>query len=199
MRLALIPLFAIGLSIAVAGCVGLTSAASPNQANPTPATSALPSAQEVDRTFISAMVLHHQAAVEMAQVEVQRGQRAEVRQLAQQVITAQQSQIKELQQIAQQDFGFTPSTSLPATTQQGVLMGQPILMNFQQDIDDLKTTSDPDAMFLQMMIPHHAMAIVQADTQMMYGSNQRLKTISQDIISSQSSEIGEMEAMLQHH
>jgi uncharacterized protein (DUF305 family) len=164
-----------------------------------PAPSATPSAQEIDRAFISAMVLHHTAAVEMAQVEVQRGQRADVKQLAQQIVTAQESQITELQQIAQQDFNFSPTTTLPADTQQGVLMGQPILMDFQGDVNQLKSAADPDTMFLQMMIPHHAMAIVQADTQMMYGSNQRLQAISQDIISSQSREIGEMEGMLQHH
>jgi uncharacterized protein (DUF305 family) len=161
--------------------------------------SSTPSPQEIDRTFISGMVLHHEAAIEMAQVEVQRGQRAEVKHLAQQIISAQESEVKELQQIAQQDFNFTPSTTLPVTTQQGVLMGQPILMNFQQDINDLKTASDPDTMFLQMMIPHHAMAIVQADTQMMYGSNPHLKAMSRNIISAQSHEIGEMEDMLQHH
>jgi uncharacterized protein (DUF305 family) len=198
-RFALISLFAVALGFPVVSCVGLTSAASPAQANPTPTTSGLPSAQEIDRTFISGMVLHHEAAIEMAQVEVERGQRAEVKHLAQQIISTQQSEIKELQQIAQQEFSFTPSTTLPATTEQGVLKGQPILMNFQQDINDLKTSSDPDTMFLQMMIPHHAMAIVQADTQMMQGSNPHLKAMSQKIISTQSHEIGEMEGMLQHH
>jgi uncharacterized protein (DUF305 family) len=199
MRVALFSLLAVALNLMIAGCAGLTSAAAPNQAATTPAASQTPSPKEIDRAFISAMVLHHEAAIEMAQVEVQRGQRAEVKQLAQQIISAQESEIKELQQIAQQDFNFTPSTTLPVTTQQGVLMGQPILMDFHQDINDLKSASDPDTMFVQMMIPHHAMAIVQADTQLMYGSNRRLKTISQSIISAQSYEIGEMEAMLQHH
>jgi uncharacterized protein (DUF305 family) len=199
MRLTFLVMLVVALSVTVAGCAGLTSAAAPNQADATPAALTTPSAQEIDRTFISAMVLHHEAAIEMAQVEVQRGQRPEVKQLAQQIITAQESEIKQLQQIAQQDFNFTPSTTLPATTQQGVLMGQPILMNFQQDINDLKSAPDPDTMFLQMMIPHHAMAIVQADTQMMYGSNPHLKAMSQNIISTQSHEIGEMEGMLQHH
>lgn len=144
------------------------------------------------------MVVHHQAAVEMSQAEVQRGQRADVKQLAQNIISSQESQIKEMQQIAQQDYNFTPSTALPASTQQGVLMGEPILMTFPQDINDLKSASDPDTMFLQMMIPHHAMAIVQADTQLMYGGNRQLKTISQNIVSSQSHEIGEIRDMLQH-
>jgi uncharacterized protein (DUF305 family) len=199
MRLPLISLLSVVLSLTVVGCAGLTSAAPPDQAAATPAASPTPSPPEIDRTFISAMVLHHQAAIDMAQVEVQRGQRTEVKQLALQIISAQQGQIKDLQQIAQHDFNFTPSTTLPATTQQGVLMGQPILMNFQQNITDLQSASDPDTMFLQMMIPHHAMAIVQADTQMMDGSNQRLKAISQDIVSAQSREIGEMEGMLQQH
>ena len=198
MRWTLILVLIAALGTVLAGCAGTTSAA-PSRQTTTPTTGATPSAQEIDRAFISAMVLHHTAAVEMAQVEVQRGQRADVKQLAQQIISAQENEIKQLQRIAQQDYNFTPSTTLPTTTQQGVLMGQPILMNFPQDVNDLKTTSDPDMMFLQMMIPHHAMAIVQADTQMTYGSNQQLKAISQNIVSSQSRQIGEMEDMLQHH
>ncbi|SRR5258708_3919758 len=199
MRQSVIRGFIVALGTAVVGCAGLTSAAPSNPTATAPLPSTTPLAQEIDRAFVSAMPLHHTAAVDMAQVEVQRGQRADVRQLAQQIVSAQESQIKELQQIAQQDFNVTPSITLPASAQQGMLMGEPILMNFQQDIDELKSAPDPDTMFLQMMIPHHAMAIVQADSQLMNGSNQQLKAISQDIISSQSREIGEMEGLLQRH
>lgn len=189
----------VAFSLAIAACAGLSSAAASRRAAALPAASATPSAHEIDRAFVSAMVLHHSAAVEMAQVEVQRGQRTEVKQLALQISGAQQGEIRELQQIARQDFSFTPSTALPSTAQQGVLMGEPILMDFSRQIDDLKSAADPDTLFLQMMIPHHAMAIVQADTQLMHGSNQRLKAISANIISSQSREIGEMEDLLPHH
>jgi uncharacterized protein (DUF305 family) len=198
MRMMLILVLGTALSTVDMGCAGLTSASS-RQSTTLPAPSATPSAQEIDRSFISAMVLHHTAAVEMARVELQRGQRADVKQLAQQIISAQESQIKELQQISQQDFNFSPTTTLPGGTQRDVLMGEPILMDFQGDVNHLKSTADPETTFLQMMIPHHAMAIVQADTQTMYGSNQRLQAISQNIINSQSREIGEMESMLQHH
>jgi uncharacterized protein (DUF305 family) len=199
MRGILILVLFAALGTAVAGCTGLTRAAVPGQGATPSASSATPTAQEIDRAFISAMVVHHTAAIEMAQVEVQRGQRVEVKQLALQIIGAQEGEIKQLQQIAQQDFHFTPSTTLPATPQQGVLMGEPILMDFPRQIDDLKSTPDPDTMFLHMMIPHHAMAIVQADTQMTYGSNPRLKAISQNIVRSQSRQIGAMEDLLQHH
>jgi uncharacterized protein (DUF305 family) len=199
MRWILVPVFAVAFGAAIAGCAVTTSAISPEQARETPMASPTPSAQEIDRAFVSAMVSHHAAAIGMARVEVQRGRRAEVKQLAQQIIDEQEREITELQQIARVDFRFTPSSAVPTGVQQGVLMGQPILMNFQQQIADLKTASDPDTLFLQMMIPHHAMAVVQADTQMMYGSNQRLKQISESIISSQSRQIGEMENLLQRH
>jgi uncharacterized protein (DUF305 family) len=198
MRYAFIPLLAVALGVAVAGCVRSTLAATQNQPIAAPTGGPTPSPREVDRSFVTAMVIHHAAAVQMAQVEVQRGQRADVKHLAQDIINTQEYEIAQLQQVAQQDFGFTPSTTLPTASQQGVLMGQPILMNFPQQIDALKTATDPDMMFLQMMIPHHAMAIVQADTQMMYGDNHRLKAISQNIVSSQSQQIGVMEHTLQH-
>jgi uncharacterized protein (DUF305 family) len=199
MRPSVFLVFIAILSTLLVGCAGLTSAASSQQSATATVPTATPLAEGIDRSFISAMVLHHTAAVAMAQFEVQRGKRADVTHLAQQIINEQDGQITQLQQIAQQDFNFTPSTTMPATTQQGVLMGEPILMNFQQEVNDLKSASDPDTMFLQMMIPHHAMAIVQADTQSMHGSNPRLKAISQNIISSQSREIGLMEGMLQQH
>lgn len=199
MRWLLIPVLALALVVAVPSCAGPTAAAPLQQATATPSPHPTPTAADIDRSFIQAMVLHHTAAIAMARVEVQRGNRADVKQLAQTIVSSQENEVKELQQIAQQDYHFTPSTTLPADTQQGVLMGEPILMNFPHEIDELKSTSDPDTMFLQMMIPHHAMAIVQPDTQMMYGTNARLKTISQNIVSAQASEIGEMENLLQHH
>ncbi len=199
MRRKMVPVFAVVFGAAIAGCAVTTSATSPEQARGTPTASPAPSAQEIDRAFVSAMLPHHTAAIEMATVEVQRGRRAEVRHLAQEIIDEQEREIAELQQIARADFRFTPSSAVPTGVQQGVLMGQPILMNFQQQIADLKTASDPDTLFLQMMIPHHAMAVVQADTQMMYGSNQRLKLMSERIISSQSRQIGEMENLLQRY
>lgn len=198
MRWMRIPVLALALVLAVAGCAGPTAAAPEQQARATPATNPTPTPANIDRAFIQAMVLHHTAAVDMARIELQRGNRADVKQLAQTIVSSQESQVKELQQIAQQDYHFTPSTTLPADPQQGVLMGEPILMNLQNEIAELKSTSDPDTMFLRMMIPHHAMAIVQADTQMMYGTNVRLKTISQNIIRSQAGEIGQMENLLQH-
>jgi uncharacterized protein (DUF305 family) len=43
------------------------------------------------------MIMHHQGAIEMAQTELREGSLPEVKQLAQQVITAQQAEIQQME------------------------------------------------------------------------------------------------------
>lgn len=46
------------------------------------------------------------------------------------------------------------------------------------------------------MIPHHAMAIDMADSELKRGSDVQLKTLAKNIIDAQSKEIGEMQSLL---
>jgi uncharacterized protein (DUF305 family) len=55
-----------------------------------------------DRMFLQMMIAHHQGAVSMAQTELARGTNPATRQLAQQIITSQQAEIGEMQQLLQQ-------------------------------------------------------------------------------------------------
>lgn len=50
-----------------------------------------------DRDFLMMMIPHHQAAVAMAQTELQYGREAKVGALAKRIIAAQQSEIREMQ------------------------------------------------------------------------------------------------------
>src|SRR5258707_7307878 len=72
---------------------------------------AAPTSTDVDRAFVTGVVPHHQAAIDMAMVEVQNGKRSEVKQLAQRIIGEQQREITEMQQIAKQDLNLNVSTS----------------------------------------------------------------------------------------
>jgi uncharacterized protein (DUF305 family) len=60
---------------------------------------------------------------------------------------------------------------------------------------EIDAAQDPDVMFLRMMIPHHAMAILMANEEAQRGSDEQLKVISRSIISSQGKEIGQMQAL----
>jgi uncharacterized protein (DUF305 family) len=54
-----------------------------------------------DRMFLQMMIVHHQGAVDMSQTELAQGHNPNTRNLAQQIISAQQAQISEMQALLQ--------------------------------------------------------------------------------------------------
>ncbi len=52
---------------------------------------------EFDRTWLDMMIRHHQGAVEMAKTEQEKGSSADAEKLAQDIVTAQQAEITEMQ------------------------------------------------------------------------------------------------------
>ena len=57
----------------------------------------VPSSGDVDADFVSLMLPHHQAAIEMARTELLYGRDPQMRRLAQEIITDQQSEIELMQ------------------------------------------------------------------------------------------------------
>lgn len=72
-------------------------------------------AKDFDRVFIDAMVMHHAGAVRMARVELARGQNPELKTLAKSIITAQTTEIKEMNSWRVDWYGAaTPTSIAPA-------------------------------------------------------------------------------------
>jgi uncharacterized protein (DUF305 family) len=51
---------------------------------------------DADQAFVRGMIAHHRAAIEMAQIQLRHGKDAQQRQLAQEIIAAQQREIDEM-------------------------------------------------------------------------------------------------------
>lgn len=60
------------------------------------------SGPEFDRLFLEGMVRHHEGAVSMSQEELNKGQFPEAKELARQIIAAQQAEIDEMRRLLQQ-------------------------------------------------------------------------------------------------
>jgi uncharacterized protein (DUF305 family) len=64
-----------------------------------------------DQEFLSEMTVHHQGAVEMAQLALQNAKHPEIKQLAQGIITAQDNEIAEMQSWQKNWYGAATSTT----------------------------------------------------------------------------------------
>jgi uncharacterized protein (DUF305 family) len=62
----------------------------------------------------------------------------------------------------------------------GVLIDMPISMDMSTMAKHLETAPDVDRMFLEMMIPHHAVAISMADEEHHHGADRTLIAVARE-------------------
>lgn len=141
-----------------------------------------------DRAFIDFFVEHHRMAVEMAKHEVQHGESAEVKALAQDMIDVQSAEIAAMEEIA---TGLTDSPS-PA---------MPEDPHSQADMEHMASLHgmELDVMFLTDMITHHAGGLPVAHRALKTLDHAELRKLAADMIKAQATEIGMMQAHREQH
>ncbi len=146
--------------------------------------------QNIDQHFIVQMIPHHEGAIEMAKVALERSKRPEMLSLANGIIEAQQKEINDMSSWYQSWFGSAPPEGGMGMMHMGGMEGDTAVLASVPD-------ADFDREFLEQMIPHHEMAIMMA--QMLKSSTERseMKQLADNIITSQSQEIDMMRGWLQ--
>jgi uncharacterized protein (DUF305 family) len=142
-----------------------------------------------DRAFIDAMVPHHQGAVEMAEVALENAEHREIRDLAEDVVTAQKAEIEKLRAIKVEEYG---TSEIPSGMDQGEMdaMGM-------TDPQGLAERRPFDKAFIDAMIPHHESAIAMANAALDESDNPEVREIARAIVEAQEKEIAQMEAWRQ--
>ena len=143
-----------------------------------------PSANPIDRAFATAMIPHHEGAIEMAQVARKRAEHAEVRKLADDIIAAQKAEISVLRRIG----GDLRAMGIES----GHLGLDEHAMGMDADMSELEHAKPFDRTFIAMMIPHHQGAIRMARKELADGKQVALRKIAKDIVAAQSREIAQM-------
>ena len=138
-----------------------------------------------DVDFIEALVPHHQAAIEMAQMEVEKGTRPEVKAMAQQMID---DQTRELAVMQAEYKALTRRSKVPLPPRDN---------HMRADMTALESATGAavDQTFLDDMIPHHAGALTLAHRARPFLRRQTLKDLAANIENAQAAEIGEMEQL----
>jgi len=153
--------------------------------------------QNIDRHFIEEMIPHHEGAIEMAKIALEKSNRSEIISLANNIIEAQQRENKQMGDWYRNWFGEEPSNS----SGMGGMMGHGHMamhmVGMEGDLDELKSAENFDLEFISQMIPHHEMAIMMARMLSASTDRQEMKTLADDIITSQSQEIEMMRGWLE--
>jgi uncharacterized protein (DUF305 family) len=157
--------------------------------------------QQVDQHFIEMMGNHHQGAVEMADLALQKAQRPEVKKLATAIKADRIKEIEQMKAWYKQWYGTevpaTPKTSM--TMHHGRGQGMPGMsmhsgmMGMEMNLEALKNASDFDKEFVRQMIPHHESAVMMARMVANKASHAEIRNLAEAIIKSQAAEIQQMQ------
>jgi uncharacterized protein (DUF305 family) len=140
-----------------------------------------------DNDFAALMKAHHLGAIEMAQLEVAKGTDTEIKQMAQKMIDDQQKEVAELNSFLS---GHQAHGGGDAFFKEAMSIMNKMTMNMDHK-------GSIDRQFVSMMIPHHQGAIDMSKAYLKAGAHeQKIKTMANNIISSQQTEIDKLNAWL---
>lgn len=153
--------------------------------------------QDYDRNFIANMIVHHQGAVDMAKSALTNAKHQELKNLANDIISAQEEEIAEMRSW-QKAWGY-PSTSADSMMDHGSMGAiDHSGMDMTSDMDgmmvelDGKTGDEFDKAFIEQMIMHHQSAIDMAAPGEKNAQHQELKGLTKSIVFAQTNEIQQM-------
>ena len=174
LRLLVVPLLA-ALALGLAACGGddeETATTGGAQAAP---------GNSIDRAFAAEMVVHHESAVEMAEIAKEQSKRKEITELADDIIATQTAEIETLR------------TAEGELADAGVEAGD-LGMSGEMGMDTgmLRDAKPFDREFIDMMVAHHQSAIEMARIEIEKGESADLKALAEDVIEAQSREIEQM-------
>ncbi|MBU4337256.1 MAG: DUF305 domain-containing protein [Actinobacteria bacterium] len=153
-----------------------------------------------DIEFAQMMIVHHQGALEMAQLAVDRAESPDVKELAERIEAAQQPEI-EMMQSWLRAWGaepLDPAGAMPGmdhgsmmdTGEGGMASGSQM-----QQLQDAQG-AEFDTLFLQLMTVHHQGAVAMAQAEVDNGESTDALALAQQVIIDQTAEIELMQGML---
>lgn len=141
--------------------------------------------KEFDIAFLSQMITHHEAAVQMAKDALKGATKPETKEEAQKVVDAQTKEIAQMTAWLKDWYSTAPDTAQQALVKEDMkaMMEMP---------------ASSDRMFFEMMVPHHQGAIDMSKLVPERSERAEVKKLAQQIIAAQEAEISEYHKHLGH-
>jgi len=154
---------------------------------------------QMDKRYIEKMIPHHQDAIAMAKLALEKSKKAEIKKLSKDIISSQTAEIETMKKWYKEWFGADVTAKPMKMNSQGKGMGmqdQGMMMYMGMNsnmmmggtIEDLKKAPDFDKKFLEMMTKHHKMAVMMSGM-ILDSKKAEMRKLGKDIIGAQSGEI----------
>lgn len=165
-------------------------------------------ADQFDLMFIDMMIPHHESAVVMAQIALERSEREEIRRLAEEIITTQSAEIVLLREWRDRWYPGAPEMPMAMMNEQMMDMmaampdmptmpggGMMAGMDMAAEAIALCNAPEPfDLAFIDAMIPHHESAVAMANVALEHSTHEEMIAFHQAVIDVQQREIDQMRA-----
>lgn len=148
---------------------------------------------DADVEFAQMMIPHHEGALEMAEMALEKAESPEVKDLAERIEAAQGPEIETLRQWLE-EWG----EDAEADGDMGGMDHGGSGMMSSEEMDELESLegAEFDQQFLTMMKEHHEGAVEMAETELEDGEYPPALELAQQIIDAQEAEIEEMDQLL---
>ncbi len=143
-----------------------------------------------DLQFLDTMTHHHQGALDMAKMAVEKTQNAELKAFAQKIIADQNKEIAQMKDWREKWFAGKPQAmnmEMP-----GMSDSMKMMSGGEMKKMEAATGKDFDIHFLDMMTPHHQGATTMAKEALTKAEHPEIKTLANQIIKEQEAEIKQM-------
>lgn len=181
-------------TLAAAVSVALVLGACSGSDSPTSASSA--EHNDADTEFAQMMIVHHEGAIEMADLAVSKAATEDVRALGERIAAAQGPEIETMSGWLEAWGEEQPDEAGHGGMDHGGMdMGG---MDQEAAMDELEGLSgvEFDEQFLTLMTAHHEGAVEMSETEISEGANPDAIALAESIIDAQKAEIAEMQELL---
>lgn len=140
-----------------------------------------------DADFAKMMIEHHDGAVEMSELLLEKGKNEELKNFARKVIEAQNKEVQLMKKFEDRKEASPDSKEFVQELNRSMaaMMDKNIQIHNNIDKD-----------YAQQMIPHHQSAVDMAKVYLKYGKKKELLQLCKDIVKTQNTEIAELKEWL---
>ncbi|MEU0681297.1 MULTISPECIES: DUF305 domain-containing protein [Streptomyces] len=158
--------------------------------------------KQLETTFLAEIISHHAGAIEMAELELQRGMDADIRTHAENIIANQKHQVEQFTRWLHQWYGLTPEEAMeqaPDEARQEMAESEKGMQHMLEELRQVDKGERFDVEFVRMMIPHHSSGVIEFLEPQARAPHAQLRVAAATGITNQEAEIADFRTWLASH